>query len=204
MSNGPSRDFFLSVAGALQLEAHSQPALRTGLMAPAWRPGLFIWGEILDLLLAIEGAPTSPSAEALASELAAASPLGGPLLRLFDALRSGAPAGENRQPGSPDARGGGTTGGRGDAMLGGDAGEGKRGPGETVGTTGPRPRNLLDPDDLRFLWGLAHPPPRPGSIERCGADEAPAAGPGAMSAGAEAGATAAIHGQSAVKTVTHS
>jgi len=29
--------------------AHSQPALRTGLMAPAWNPALCIWGAIIDL-----------------------------------------------------------------------------------------------------------------------------------------------------------
>ena len=33
-----------------KLTAHSQPALRTGLMAPAWRPALCIWGVILDLI----------------------------------------------------------------------------------------------------------------------------------------------------------
>ena len=30
-----------------RLSAHSQPALRTGLMAPAWRPALCIWGAFL-------------------------------------------------------------------------------------------------------------------------------------------------------------
>ena len=34
------RSFF--AAGA-QLTAHSQPALRTGLMAPDWRPALYMW-----------------------------------------------------------------------------------------------------------------------------------------------------------------
>ena len=33
------------------LAAHFQPALRTGLMAPAWRPALCIWGVILDRAL---------------------------------------------------------------------------------------------------------------------------------------------------------
>ena len=33
-----------------QLAAHSQPALRTGLMAPAWRRALCIWGVIPELL----------------------------------------------------------------------------------------------------------------------------------------------------------
>ena len=86
-------------------------------------------------------------------------------------------------------------------MVGADAGDGRGGPREKAGTSG---SDLLDPDDLRTLRGQAHSPPRPDSTGRCGAGEAPAAGPGAMSAGAEAGATAAIHGQSAVKTVTHS
>ena len=38
----------LPTAGG-ELSAHSQPALRTGLMAPAWRPALCTWGVILDL-----------------------------------------------------------------------------------------------------------------------------------------------------------
>ena len=38
----------LLAAGA-QHAAHSQSALRTGLMAPTWRPHLRIWGVILDL-----------------------------------------------------------------------------------------------------------------------------------------------------------
>ena len=39
-----------------KLAAHSQPALRTGLMAPAWRPALCIWGVILDLTCAMSQA----------------------------------------------------------------------------------------------------------------------------------------------------
>ena len=31
-------------AAVAQLAAHSEPALRTGLMAPALRPALYIWG----------------------------------------------------------------------------------------------------------------------------------------------------------------
>ena len=31
-----------------KLTAHSQPALRTGLMAPAWCPALCIWGVFFD------------------------------------------------------------------------------------------------------------------------------------------------------------
>ena len=32
-----------------KLAAHSEPTLRTGLMAPVWRPALCIWGSVLDL-----------------------------------------------------------------------------------------------------------------------------------------------------------
>ena len=37
------------LAAGSQLTAHSQNALQTGLMAPAWRPALCIWGVIPDL-----------------------------------------------------------------------------------------------------------------------------------------------------------
>ena len=37
------------------LAAHPQPALLTGLMTPAWRPTLCIWGVILDLTWSIWG-----------------------------------------------------------------------------------------------------------------------------------------------------
>ena len=47
------------------------------------------------------------------------------------------------------------------------------------------------PGDLRSLRGLAHSPPQPCSTRRCGADKAPAAWPGAIPAGAQAGNTAA-------------